>query len=109
MRNFCFWRYLFRTFRRTYAKNQKGAETDTLQCSGRSPFKISWPLWSFGFLGILLLGVAYVHGIWLPGKGINGLTGEPKRKYYELKGWTKFLHETQAGDEGEASSKIRRT
>ena len=66
-------------------------------------------IWSFGFLGILLLGVAYIHGIWLPGKGINGLTGEPKRKYYELKGWTKFLHETPAGDEAEASSKILKT
>ncbi len=49
--------------------------------------------WSVGFIGILILGVIYIHGIWLPGKGINGLTGEPKRKYYELKGWTKFLDE----------------
>jgi hypothetical protein len=50
-------------------------------------------IWSFSFLGLMLLGVAYVHGIWLPGKGINGLTGKPKRKYYELKGWTKYLDE----------------
>ena len=47
--------------------------------------------WAMGFLGALILGVIYIHGIWLPGKGINGLTGEPKRKYYELKGWTKYL------------------
>lgn len=48
-------------------------------------------VWSLGFLVILLLSIVYVHGIWLPRKGINGLTGEPKRKYYELRGWTKFL------------------
>jgi hypothetical protein len=24
---------------------------------------------------------------WLPKHGINGLTGEPKDKYYELRGW----------------------
>lgn len=47
--------------------------------------------WSFGFLGLMLLGVAYIHAIWLPGKGINGLSGEPKEKYYALRGWTKFL------------------
>ena len=49
--------------------------------------------WAFGFLGAMLLAVLYIHAIWLPGKGINGLTGEPKRKYYELKGWTKYLDE----------------
>lgn len=48
--------------------------------------------WSFGFLAIMLLGVVYIHGIWLPGKGINGLTGEPKDKYYKLRGWEKFLN-----------------
>jgi len=30
-----------------------------------------------------------VHAIWLPSKGINGWTGEPKDKYYELRGWPK--------------------
>jgi len=43
--------------------------------------------WSFGFIGCMLLFVAYVHGIWLPSKGINGLTGEPREKYNELRGW----------------------
>jgi hypothetical protein len=51
--------------------------------------------WSFGFLGLILLGVVYVHGFWLPSKGINGLTGEPKKKYYQLKGWTKYLENNQ--------------
>jgi hypothetical protein len=48
--------------------------------------------WSFGFLSICLLGVAYIHAIWLPGKGINGLTGEPKEKYYKMRGWERFLN-----------------
>jgi len=47
--------------------------------------------WSFGFLGLLVTGVIYIHGIWLPRKGINGLTGEPKSKYYALRGWAKYL------------------
>ena len=51
--------------------------------------------WSFGFLGICLLAVVYIHAIWLPGKGINGLTGEPKDKYYALRGWTKFLNKSK--------------
>lgn len=44
---------------------------------------------AFGFIGLLFLFVIYVHGIVLPKKGINGLTGEPKEKYYELRGWNK--------------------
>ena len=44
--------------------------------------------WAFGFLGLALLAVAYVHAVWLPSKGINGWTGEPKDKYYALRGWT---------------------
>jgi hypothetical protein len=45
--------------------------------------------WAFGFLGLCLLAVLYIHAVWLPGKGINGWTGEPKDKYYALRGWTK--------------------
>ncbi len=48
-------------------------------------------IWSFSFLAICLLAVVYIHGFWLPRKGINGLTGEPKSKYYKLRGWKKFL------------------
>jgi hypothetical protein len=44
--------------------------------------------WAFGVLGLVLIGVVYIHAIWLPSKGINGWTGEPKDKYYELRGWT---------------------
>ena len=47
----------------------------------------------FGTKGIVtafilaLLTVIYVHGIWLPRHGVNGWTGEPKEKYYALRGW----------------------
>ncbi|MBL7852241.1 MAG: hypothetical protein JNN04_15160 [Cyclobacteriaceae bacterium] len=43
--------------------------------------------WAFGFLGALLLAVVYIHAVWLPSKGINGWTAEPKEKYYKLRGW----------------------
>jgi len=47
----------------------------------------------FGRKGVLVwfalavLPIIYVHGIWLPRHGVNGWTGEPKEKYYALRGW----------------------
>lgn len=38
-------------------------------------------------LGIAMLPVIYVHAIWLPRHGVNGWTGEPREKYYALRGW----------------------
>jgi hypothetical protein len=38
-------------------------------------------------IGIALLPLIYVHAIWLPRHGINGLTAEPRDKYYALRGW----------------------
>ena len=46
-------------------------------------------IWAMSFLAAILLFVLYIHGIWLPRKGINGWTGEPRDKYYELRGWKK--------------------
>lgn len=37
-------------------------------------------------LGLLGLAAVYIHAWWLPSHGINGWTGEPKAKYYELLG-----------------------
>lgn len=37
--------------------------------------------------GIALLPVIYIHAIWLPLHGVNGWTGEPREKYYALRGW----------------------
>jgi hypothetical protein len=36
-----------------------------------------------GILGIFLV----IHGWYLPKQGINGLTGEPKERYYQFRGW----------------------
>jgi hypothetical protein len=47
----------------------------------------------FGRTGVIVaLGVAavpliYIHAIWLPRHGVNGWTGEPRDKYYALRGW----------------------
>ncbi len=50
--------------------------------------------WFFGravamtVLGLFIFPFGYIHGYYLPRKkGINGWTGEPKRKYYEFRGW----------------------
>lgn len=44
--------------------------------------------WAFAFLGLLGLMVVIIHAWWLPRRhGINGWTGEPKEKYYALRGW----------------------
>lgn len=37
--------------------------------------------------GIALLPVLYIHAVWLPRHGVNGWTGEPREKYYALRGW----------------------
>lgn len=44
-------------------------------------------IWLYGLLALLLGSVAVVHLWWLPKHGINGWTGEPKEKYYALRGW----------------------
>ncbi len=38
-------------------------------------------------LATMAVAVSIIHAWWLPKHGINGLTGEPKDKYYELRGW----------------------
>jgi biotin transporter BioY len=43
--------------------------------------------WFWAFMGVMLLAFLYVHAWVLPRKGINGLTGEPKERYYALRGW----------------------
>lgn len=46
---------------------------------------------AFTVFGLFLIPIFYIHGIWLPRKGVNGWTGEPKSKYYELRGWSKNI------------------
>ena len=39
-------------------------------------------------IGNMLIGfVLIVHAWWLPRNGVNGWTGEPKARYYALRGW----------------------
>ena len=46
------------------------------------------PAWGLLPIGLMLVGFVAVHLWWLPHRhGINGLTGEPKEKYYEFRGW----------------------
>jgi hypothetical protein len=40
--------------------------------------------WAYGVLAIPLIAAAYVHLVWLPKRGINGWTAEPREKYLEL-------------------------
>jgi hypothetical protein len=44
-------------------------------------------VWSIGLVGALLCVVFAIHFVWLPKHGIHPLTGEPKNKYYALRGW----------------------
>jgi len=48
-------------------------------CAGR--------VWAFTLVGVMLLGAVLIHAWWLPRRGVNGWTGEPKEKYHELRGW----------------------
>lgn len=44
------------------------------------------------FLLSFIIPVLYIHVYYLPKKkGINGWTGEPKSKYYELRNWDKNI------------------
>jgi len=49
----------------------------------------------FGRTGVIIavftaaLAVIYFHGIWLPRHGVNGWTGEPRERYYALRGWNR--------------------
>jgi hypothetical protein len=42
--------------------------------------------WAFGLIGLMLAGAAYIHAWWLPRRGVNGFTAEPRARYYELIG-----------------------
>lgn len=47
---------------------------------------------AMAFLAIFIIPLVYIHAYFLPRKkGINGLTGEPKSKYYEFRKWDKNI------------------
>ncbi|MBL8518011.1 MAG: hypothetical protein JNM76_13700 [Betaproteobacteria bacterium] len=43
-------------------------------------------VYAFGMLGALLGFAVYVHAVWLPQRGVNGWTGEPRARYLRLVG-----------------------
>lgn len=43
--------------------------------------------WFFALLGFVGIAIVVIHAWWLPRCGVNGLTAEPKEKYYALRGW----------------------
>jgi hypothetical protein len=42
--------------------------------------------WMFAECGAIVAGVAVVHGWWLPRRGVNGWTAEPRARYNALMG-----------------------
>jgi len=38
----------------------------------------------WGMIGLMTIGQIYVHGVYFPKHGVNGLTAEPYDKYLEL-------------------------
>jgi fatty acid desaturase len=40
--------------------------------------------WAYGWMVPLLVMVVWIHAVWLPRNGINGLTGEPRDRYLAL-------------------------
>ncbi len=40
----------------------------------------------YAALAALAVAVLYIHAWWLPKNGVNGWTGEPRTRYYELLG-----------------------
>ena len=55
-----------------------------------SSFGWHWVVWAL--IGAAIVGAGYLHLRWLPSHGINGWTGEPKEKYYELIEATRAKH-----------------
>ena len=44
-------------------------------------------IWSAALVAAMLSAAMVIHLWWLPKHGINPWTGEPKEKYYALRGW----------------------
>jgi hypothetical protein len=44
-------------------------------------------IWSAALVTAVVGAAALIHAWWLPKHGIDPWTGEPKDKYYALRGW----------------------
>ena len=54
--------------------------------------------WTYVLLGVIAAGLIVVHGWWLPRNGVNGLTAEPRDRYYELIGLDRSGKPRGSGD-----------
>ena len=43
--------------------------------------------WFFALLGAYFVVLVVIHAWWLPKNGVNGITAEPREKYFALRGW----------------------
>jgi hypothetical protein len=43
--------------------------------------------WFYVSIVLAFIPPLVIHAWWLPKNGVNGWTGEPKEKYYALRGW----------------------
>jgi hypothetical protein len=51
---------------------------------------------AMALLAVFVFPLLYIHGYFLPRKkGINGWTGEPKSKYYDLRKWNKDIFKNE--------------
>jgi hypothetical protein len=57
-------------------------------------------------LGLMFLPVIYIHAWYLPKKGIDGWTGEPKSKYYQFRGWSKNIFSEEEEESATAPDDI---
>lgn len=68
-------------------KWRRTAKFVLISCFAVALSAIAGRIWFY--LLLVCIGVIFVvvHGWWLPKQGIHGLTGEPKERYYRLRGW----------------------
>ena len=53
--------------------------------------------WSWLVIGAMCVPVVVIHGWWLPKKGVNGWTAEPRERYNELLGLDQHGRRRPAG------------
>ena len=58
-----------------------------------SYFRLRWV--TYAILVMFAVGAGYIHLVWLPKNGIDGWTGEPKQKYYDLLGVKRSASQSQ--------------
>lgn len=51
--------------------------------------------WSYVLYAVIGVALVVIHGWWLPRNGVNGLTAEPRDRYYELVGVARRLPQSR--------------